>query len=517
MKMNSTTAGQYSFALAPTTDIPRSTFRRNSGWKGTCDAGYLIPMLCDEVYPGDTFNHKTTMFGRMATMQKPIMDNVFIDSFFFFVPNRLVWSNWEKFCGAQDDPGDSTDYEYPLMDIPVGGFTEQSLADYFGLPTKEDYDPVVSLPFRGYNLIFNEWFRDENLMDSLVVGMGDANDTPTDYVLRRTCKRPDYFSAALPWPQKGDDVYLPVAGSAPISYAGDTDGDNLAVLDSNDDERYMRVTGGVIVELGTTGPSANDVLFADLTNTSTTINQFRESMALQRMFELDARGGTRYTEIVRNHFRVISPDARLQRTEFLGGGSTPINVHPVNQTSNDGTNGAVGDLSAYGDFVSRNNRYVKSFTEHGYVIGLYRIRADLNYQQGINKMWLRTDRNSIYWPSFAHLGEQTILSKEIFANGNAEDDDIFGYQERFAELRYRPSIVTGAFRSNATTSLDVYHLAQDFGGRPLLNQSFIEENPPIDRVVEVPSEPNFLLDIFHETTAARPMPQYSIPGNMGRF
>ena len=540
---------QYQFSRVPTVDTPRSSFDRTHTHKTTFNAGELIPFYIDEALPGDTFNLNATLFGRISTLLNPIMDNIVLDTHYFAVPKRLVWDNFQKFMGEQENPNDTTDYIVPqLQDVANVGFSEGSLEDYFGLPTANQATglSVSALWHRAYNLIWNEWFRDQNLQDAVPVPKDDGPDYyGNDYQILKRAKRHDYFTSALPWPQKGPGVELPLGASANVDIS------NLTIQ-ANGNLQFGKegLSGSAPIRVANTGAlsttgfggfnSPDKEIFydngleisgdvtADLSTASAaTINSLRQAFQLQRLAEKDARGGTRYTEIVRSHFNVTSPDARLQRPEFLGGDSIRLDVQQVPVTAASyGTNylhdKATGDLAGMGSFSGAGTGFTKSFTEHTLIIGLVSARADVNYQQGVNRMFSRRTKYDYYWPSLAHLGEQTIKVKEIYAQGqknnnSEEDEETFGYQERWSEYRYYPNKITGKMRSYANQSLDLWHLAQDFANKPLLNSTFIEENPPIDRVVAIPTEPDFIMDSHIAIRTARPMPTYSVPGLIDHF
>lgn len=541
------------FSDAPAMYMKRTKFDRSHVYKTTFNSGKLIPVFVDEVLPGDTTRMSVNYFARLATPIKPIMDNIYLDWFFFFVPNRLVWDHWQNFCFEQEDPDDSTDYVIPTVNSTGNSANAYigSLWDYFGLPvnTSGNLSGISALPFRGVYLIYNEWFRDENLQKSVKIQKGDVNevlnstrisDQPswvfssgTTIVPGFACpprgKRHDYFTSALPWTQKGPGVQVPLTGNAFVYDAQGVPISNMAtkVKDINVAGRLMtREFDGnwphEVYEYDTTNQylvSVNRFAYADLESISgATINSLRTAFQMQKFYERLARGGSRYTEVLRSFFGVVSPDARLQRPEFLGSFTKMVNVNPIAQTSATDSTSPQGNLSAYGVTASKFHGFTKSFVEHGYIFGFVCARADLTYQQGINKMWLRSTVYDFYWPTFAHLGEQAIELREIYAQGTEADTTVFGYQERYAEYRYKPSQITGKFRSSVVNgSLDMWHLSQYFKNAPTLNEEFIIEKPPINRIIAVTDEPEFLLDIGFRYTTVRPMPMFGTPGLVDHF
>lgn len=537
------------FSDAPAMYMKRTKFDRSHVYKTTFNSGKLIPVFVDEILPGDTTRMSVNYFARLATPVKPIMDNIYLDWFFFFVPNRLVWEHWQNFCFEQEDPDDSTDYVIPT--IAATGNSENayigSLWDYFGLPvnTSGNLSGISALPFRGVYLIYNEWFRDENLQKSVKIQKGDANEvlnsaraseqpswvftSGTNIVPGLACpprsKRHDYFTSALPWTQKGPGVSVGLAGTAPVL---PTKSVSTNYLSPNISYRgSVGIQSGHMNIINPQGGSTTDIgmklddfgLYADLDKSDIfTINSLRTAFQMQKFYERLARGGSRYTEVLRSFFGVVSPDARLQRPEFLGSFTKMVNVNPIAQTSATDDTSPQGNLSAYGVTAAKFHGFTKSFVEHGYVFGFVCARADLTYQQGINKMWLRSTVYDFYWTTFAHLGEQAIELREIYAQGTEDDTTVFGYQERYAEYRYKPSQITGKFRSSVVNgSLDKWHLSQFFKNAPTLNEEFIIENPPINRIIAVPSEPEFLLDIGFRYTTVRPMPMFGTPGLVDHF
>lgn len=525
----------HSFQSYPMANIRRSQFNLSHGYKTAFDSGKLIPFFAEIAYPGDTFNVRANCFARLSTPVVPFMDGIYLDTFYFAVPIRLVWTNFVKFMGEQANPGDSISYTIPRTQSPASGFTVGSLYDYFGIPTvgqigggNQHY--VNNLFPRAYNLIWREWFRDENMQNSPTVDVGDGPDTYSNYVVLNRGKRFDYFTSCLTAPQKGTAVSLPLGTTAPVKGIGkgnknfptasggpyyESGGGNpnythaASIGAGTDNQFYVK---------GTAAANGYPDIYADLsTATAATINDLRYAFQVQALLEKDARGGTRYAEIVRSHFGVVHPDMSW-RPELLGTYSTPIKVNPVAQTGATSGSLPLGLLGAFGVGATPPHGFVKSFTEHNLVIGLVSVRAELSYQQGLHRMWTDQTRYDMYWPALAHLGEQTVYRKEIYCTGAPVNDDVvFGYQERYAHLRYKPSLITGILRSTAASTLDVWHLSQKFTSAPTLGDTFIKETPPLARVQAVSTEPQFIFDSWIDFKAVRPMPVFGIPANLARF
>lgn len=543
---------EYNFAQNPQVGVSRSRFQRNSDNKTTFNTGELIPIYLDEVLPGDTHQVDVACVMRMATPIFPVMDNAFCDFYFFFVPNRLLWEHWKEFMGENKETAwtPKTEYSVPQVTAPTGGWAEGTLADYLGLPTKVEGISVSALPGRAYGLIYNEWFRNQNVTQPTLVEVTDAtttgkNDGSATNDSAITLAKPlkaakvfDYYTGALPEPQKGEPITIPLSGNAPIKTyldeemtkpatsikKGDTysspwtwGGNEAGLIQSESSDARMRGATKSGYSFGnpvTQETSSYAYIGADLgAVTAATINQLRQAFQIQKLLEKDARGGTRYREVLREHFGVISPDSRMQIPEYLGGYRLPINVSQVIQTSSTDGTSPLGNTAALSVTTMNKPMFTKSFTEHGLIMGLAVVRTDQTYQQGIERMWSRKGRYDYYWPVLANIGEQAILNKEIYAQGNTKDDEAFGYQEAWADYRYKPSKVTGLFRSNAQQSLDAWHYAQDYNALPTLSTAWMEQGEAeMKRTLAVQAQPDFIADFYFMNKTTRCMPVYSIPG-----
>ncbi len=548
------------FSLNPHVDISRSRFDRSASVKTSFNVGDIVPFYVEEVLPGDTFQVKSSKVVRMQTLLTPMMDNVYLDTYYFFVPNRLVWQHWKEFCGENTESAwiPETEYNVPQLVSPAStGWTVGSIADYFGIPTGVPGLSVNALPFRAYALIMNEWFRDQNLQDPLVVPLDDSTVTGVNTGTFVTdvakggkpyiaSKYHDYFTSCLPSPQKGPDVVIPVAQGGDLPVVGNgkalslTDNVNTTLgayfvngltLRNTAFGSVPGTTGGTSysgsgsvgvptkAQLGNNLENSGLIALASGNAQAATINQLRLAFQIQKFYEQQARGGSRYTEVVRSFFGVTSPDARLQRPEYLGGNRIPINVNQViQQSGTESTGTPQGTVVGMSQTTDSHDDFMKSFTEHGFIIGVLCARYDHTYQQGLNRMWSRKDKFDYYWPVFANIGEQAVKNKEIFATGSksgSKDDEVFGYQEAWADYRYKPSQVTGEMRSQYEKSLDVWHLADDYAQLPTLSDSWIREDKSnVDRVLAVTSKVSHQLfaDIYVTNYATRPMPMYSVPG-----
>ena len=520
----------HDFERIPKVTLNRSSFNRSHGVKTAFDSGYLVPIFVDEVIPGDTHTCKMSAVARLSTPIVPFMDNLQCDFFFFFVPLRLIHTNFKKMMGEQDSPGDSVSYIAPISTVNTGtGYAVGSLQDYLGLPTDIDDYSHNTYATRAYNKIYTDHFKDENLINAITNDVGDGPDITTNYVLRKRGKRFDYFTSCLPWPQKATSVSLPLGTTAPIlgigTYTQDFPQTTLVPYESDGTTsaysfaRFVNPASdeSKLVIQGTAATGGYPNIRADLSSaTAATINQLRQAFLLQALYERDARGGTRYTEIIKSHFGVTSSDARLQRSEIIGTGRSMINLHAVPQTSPTSGSNAQGALAAFGTMNSQGIGFSKSFEEHGIILGIACVIApDYIYQRGLHKMFSRSTKTDFFWPTLEGMGEQAVLNKEIYLQATADDDLTFGYQERYAELKYKPSYVTGKLRSTASGTLDLWHLGQKYTSLPTLGQTFIEENPPISRVVAVNTEPQIIMDAYFNLNSVRPMATYAVPGMKG--
>lgn len=551
------------FNNIPQMKTSRSLFRMKQDIKLTLDAGQLIPFYVAETLPGDTFSVDTKGICRMATPIYPVMDNCYLDIYYFHVPMRIVWDHAKEFFGENTENAweQKTEYTIPKINIKTAEQTkdipqENSILDYFGIPTKIGPSKTLkinALPIRAYVKIWNEWFRDQNIDNPAILKKGDEEVVYSRYVNGQTADKTleyaesgskplwvnkfhDRFTSALPAPQKGEATLIPMTGNAVIGFGNAGTGkiyndDNFRELgwkstalgwqheiNGMSANTWLTENNGNTASIGTypTGSGVTEAvgMVADLSKVeSATINNLRQAFAVQQFMEADARGGTRYREIIRNHFGVDIDDKTVQIPEYLGGQRYMINVSQVVQTSSTDSKSPQGNAAAISVTPFMENSFTKSFQEHGYVIGVCCIRNDNSYQQGLEKLWSRTDKFDFYWPEFAHLGEQAILNKEIYAQGTEEDEKAFGYQEAYSEYRMTPNRVCGAFRSNATQPLDAWHYADNYDKVPTLSQEWLAtDKSVIDRTIAQPNQPQFIMDVLVENEAVRPMPIYGTPG-----
>ena len=536
--------------MVPAADVPRSTFVTTHSLKTSFDFSYLVPIHVDEVYPGDVHQGDVTIFARLATPLFPIMDHMELETFFFFVPSRLLWTNFKKFMGERANPADSISYTIPYIESAAGGFPALGIYDFMGVPvvgqiTAGQNIRVNALPFRAYNFIWNEWFRDQNIQNQVAFNQGDGPDGDFNYALLRRNKKHDYFTSALPWPLKGGvDVTIPIGGQARVSGIAIATGTANAAAGTTGLEtpgaggatitqaaagwvrQYPAHVAGILIRASGATAGAAPEIYADLsTATGQTINALRLAFQTQRLLERDARSGTRYTELLRSHFRVTPEDSRLQRPEYIGGGRSSIQTQAIPQTSATNLTGGSTPLGALGAAATASDSHSFSLyaSEHGYIIGLANARAELTYQQGLHRMWTRQTRYDFYWPVFAHLGEQAIRNDELYCTGvDATDLATFAYQERWAELRHRPSRVTGLFRSTTAANIDEWHIAEQFGSLPTLNTTFIQDNTRevVSRCLAAGVNAygmQILFDSVFKIKTTRAMPMFSVPGNLDRF
>jgi len=515
----------HSFAQTPSVRNARSAFNRSHGRKDAFFFDQLYPIFIDEILPGDTCNLNVNAFVRLAPLLDPVMDNMYMDFFFFFVPNRLVWTNWERFLGSQDDPGDSISFTIPQLSVVASATTPGALSEKMGVPLGSGTQSVNALPFRAYNLIWNTWFRDQNLQQSIPVDVDDGPDSESDYSIRARGTRHDYFTSCLPWPQKGTAINL-LPAAAPVTTNGNTPTWSASDGTTLNSQMYA-LSGSGAFSWGAAPPGASKLIeFGNETGlqlaatAAGTINQLRQAFQVQSLIELDGRGGTRYVELLLAHFGVTAPDFRLQRPEYLGGGQITINSHIVPQTSPTSGSNYQANLAAFATASTTGGKsvgFTKAFQEHGYVIGLACARAEVTYQRGIEKHLQRSTRYDYFWPKLQEIGEQAVTNREIWADSTGNDTGVFGYQERYAEYKYKPSTIHGYFASNATGTLDMWHMARKFTACPTLNETFIVSSTPIARALANTNATPILYDAFYQYKHSRVMATYSVPAGLGRF